>query len=170
MSNLIKFEGFNVEYVLKSDVNFEFEGDVLFHGNQSAELLGYSNPHKALDDHVEDEMKYHITKEKLNNKSLVSLGQRGNWFITEDGVIDLTYKSKLPKAKDFRKKVREIIKQVQQTGRYDVVENNITKIEDEKEKQLQMKVYKLQQVYEVDPTDRLTAIMLNDAEKELKLY
>jgi prophage antirepressor-like protein len=41
-----------------------------FVGKDVAEILGYTNPSKALIDHVDDE-------DKLNNDSLLSLGQRG---------------------------------------------------------------------------------------------
>ncbi|TPG71155.1 hypothetical protein EEL31_23795 [Brevibacillus laterosporus] len=75
----------------------------MFHGNQTAEILGYAIPAKAIIDHVENGFKHLITKDKLVSKLEMSLGQRGNWFINEDGVIDLTYRSKLPQANDFRK-------------------------------------------------------------------
>lgn len=43
------------------------EGDVWFVGKDVAEILGYTNPSKALADHVDEE-------DKLNNESLSSLG------------------------------------------------------------------------------------------------
>ena len=51
-----------------------------------AEILGYTNPSKALADHVDKE-------DKLNNDSLLSLGQRGG-FNNPDGSIKI---SKTPK-------------------------------------------------------------------------
>ena len=171
MSNeLIVFEGINIEFVTKEDVNFEFNGTALFHGNQTAGALGYKDTNDAVNNHVEDENKYLVTKEKLKGDIPLSLGQRGNWFIDEDGVIDMTYKSKLPQATDFRKKVREVIKQVQATGRYDAVENKLMEVEDTREKQLKLKVYKLEQLLEIDPSDRFTQILLNDAQKDLAMH
>lgn len=170
MSNLVSFENFNVEFLTKEDVNFEFNGDVIFNGIQTTEILGYANPAKAIIDHVEEEFKHLVTKEKLVSNLEMSLGQRGSWYIEEDGIIDLTYKSKLPQAEKFRKIVRTIIKQVQTTGRYDATENKIMEVEDSREKQLRLKLYKIQQVLEIDPDDRFMQIQLKDAEKELQLY
>lgn len=46
----------------------EIEGEPWFVGKDIATVLGYSNPSKALIDHVDNE-------DKLNNVSLLSLGQ-----------------------------------------------------------------------------------------------
>lgn len=59
-------------------------------------MLGYSNPSKALIDHVDEE-------DKLNNESLSSLGQRGGWLINESGLYSLILGSKLPKAREFKR-------------------------------------------------------------------
>ena len=67
-----------------------------FVGKDVTEILGYSNPSKALSDHVDEE-------DKLNNKSLSSLGQRGGWIINESGLYSLIVSSKLPTAKKFKK-------------------------------------------------------------------
>jgi len=55
-------------------------------------VLGYSNPSKALSDHVDKE-------DKLNNESLSSLGQRGGWIINESGLYALIFGNKLESAK-----------------------------------------------------------------------
>lgn len=57
-------------------------GEPWFVGKDVAEILGYTNPSKALVDHVDDE-------DKLNNDSLSSLGQRGGWLINESGLYSL---------------------------------------------------------------------------------
>ena len=67
-----------------------------FVGKDVTEILGYSNPSKALSDHVDEE-------DRLNNKSLSSLGQRGGWIINESGLYSLILSSKLPTAKKFKK-------------------------------------------------------------------
>ncbi|MEC4565387.1 Bro-N domain-containing protein [Paenibacillus sp. CMAA1739] len=170
MSNLIQFEGFNVEFLTKEDVIFDFEGDVIFHGSQSAELLGYKDTNDAIKKHVSIDEKYLITKEKLNGDSPVSLGQRGNWFVEEDGIFDLIYCSKLPKAREFKKTVKKVIKQIQSTGRYDEAENRIALITDETERELQMKLYAIGQVLKVDPRDQLVQIQYKDAVKSLEIY
>ena len=60
-----------------------------FVGKDVAEILGYTNPSKALADHVDED-------DKLNNESLSSLGQRGGWIINESGLYSLILCSKLP--------------------------------------------------------------------------
>lgn len=52
------------------------DGQPYFVGKDVADILGYANPSKALADHVDEE-------DKLNNESLVSLGQRGGWLIND---------------------------------------------------------------------------------------
>lgn len=62
------------------------DGGVWFVGKDVTEILGYQNASKALIDHVDDE-------DKLNNESLLSLGQRGGWLINESGLYSLITKT-----------------------------------------------------------------------------
>lgn len=88
------------------------EGDVWFVGKDVAEILGYTNPSKALSDHVDEE-------DKLNNESLSSLGQRGGWLINESGLYSLVLSSKLPTAKQFKRWItKEVIPSIRKTGGY----------------------------------------------------
>lgn len=178
-TDLMIFEGQELEVLTKEDVNFDFDGTVLFNGKQVGEILGYSNYNRDIERHCENESVFIVTREKLNTEKVASskfntiistLGQRGTKFLNEDGVFDLIYGSKLPKAKLFRKKVREIIKIVQQTGRYDVVENKIQQIEDNKERELSLSLYQLEQVLKVNPSDMLTTLAYNNMKQELTTY
>ena len=88
----------------------EISGEPWFVGKDVAEALGYSNPSKALADHVESD-------DKLNNESLSSLGQRGGWLINESGLYSLILSSKLPSAKDFKHWVTsEVLPSIRKTG------------------------------------------------------
>lgn len=90
----------------------DHEGDVWFVGKDVAEILGYTNPSKALADHVDEE-------DKLNNESLSSLGQRGGWLINESGLYSLVLSSKLPTAKQFKRWItKEVIPSIRKTGGY----------------------------------------------------
>ena len=90
----------------------DHEGDVWFVGKDVAEILGYTNPSKALSDHVDEE-------DKLNNESLSSLGQRGGWLINESGLYSLVLSSKLPTAKQFKRWItKEVIPSIRKTGGY----------------------------------------------------
>lgn len=88
------------------------KGNPMFVGKDVAEILGYSNPSKALTDHVDNE-------DKLNNESLSSLGQRGGWLINESGLYSLILSSQLPKAKKFKRWVTtEVLPAIRKTGMY----------------------------------------------------
>ena len=83
-----------------------------FVGKDVAEILGYTNPSKALADRVDEE-------DKLNNETLSSLGQRGGWLINESGLYSLILSSKLPNAKKFKKWVTsEVLPSIRKHGMY----------------------------------------------------
>ena len=85
-----------------------------FVGKDVAEVLGYTNPSKALSDHVD-------TEDKLNNETLLSLGQRGGWLINESGLYSLILSSKLPSAKKFKRWVTsEVLPAIRKTGSYNL--------------------------------------------------
>lgn len=93
------------------------DSGIWFVGREVAEKLGYSNPSKALIDHVDEE-------DKLNSKTLLSsvgieLGQRGGWLINESGLYSLILSSKLPNAKRFKRWVTsEVLPAIRKTGAY----------------------------------------------------
>lgn len=83
-----------------------------FVGKDVADILGYANPSKALADHVDEE-------DKLNNDSLLSLGQRGGWLINESGLYSLILSSKMPNAKKFKRWVTsEVLPTIRKHGAY----------------------------------------------------
>lgn len=87
-----------------------------FVGKDVTKILGYQNSSKAIADHVDDD-------DKLNNKSLSSLGQRGGLFINESGLYSLILSSKLPSAKKFKRWVTsEVLPALRKTGQYQVKE------------------------------------------------
>lgn len=88
------------------------DGEPWFVGKDVAEILGYTNPSKALADHVDDE-------DKLNNETLSSLGQRGGWLINESGLYSLILSSKLPTARAFKRWVTsEVLPAIRKHGEY----------------------------------------------------
>ena len=58
------------------------DNEPYFVGKDVADILGYADPNKALAMHVDEE-------DKLNDKTALSLGQRGGWFINESGLYSL---------------------------------------------------------------------------------
>jgi prophage antirepressor-like protein len=89
------------------------DGVIWFVGKDIAEALGYSNPRKALADHVDNEDKNTVT---------IRDGIPGNPNVTvinESGVYSLIFASKLPDAKEFKHWVTsEILPSVRTTGSY----------------------------------------------------
>lgn len=105
----------------------EIDGESWLVGKDVAERLGYKNPNEALADHVEAE-------DKLNSKSLSSLGQRGGWLINESGLYSLVLSSKLPEAKAFRHWVtHDVLPALRKTGEYKFKRNPV---DDETRKKL----------------------------------
>lgn len=97
----------------------EIDGESWLVGKDVAERLGYKNPNEALADHVEAE-------DKLNSKSLSSLGQRGGWLINESGLYSLVLSSKRPEAKAFRRWVtHDVLPALRKTGEYKIKRNPV---------------------------------------------
>lgn len=74
----------------------EIGNDVWFVGKDVAEALGYAEPHKAIQRHVDEDdgMKRPITD---------STGRKQEtWLINESGLYSLILSSKLPTAKEFK--------------------------------------------------------------------
>ena len=93
---------------------------IYFVGKDVAEILGYTNPSKALADHVDPE-------DKLNNETLLSLGQRGGWLINESGLYSLVLSSKLPSAKRFKRWITsEVLPALRRQGGYMLTNENET--------------------------------------------
>ena len=185
MSNeLTIFEGQELEILTKEDVNFEFEGTVLLNGKQVSKILGYAvncttkeservNLSKAITNNVDEESRFLVTKESFRNLGgyeNYTIGNRGEVFINEDGVFDLIYNSLLPQAKQFKKKVKAIISQIQRTGKFDSTENNIMLIEDETERNLTLTIYNLKQTLTNNPNDMLMQFAYNSKVTDLTTY
>ena len=108
MNELKIFENTEFGKVRATEIN----GEAWLVGKDVAEILGYTNPSKALNDHVDNE-------DKLNNDSLSSLGQRGGWLINESGLYSLIISSKMPQAKKFKHWVTaEVLPSIRKHGAY----------------------------------------------------
>lgn len=101
----------------------EVNGTPYFVGKDVAEILGYTNPTKALQDHVDSE-------DMTFNESLKLSRQSGAWLINESGLYSLILCSKLPKAKEFKHWVTsEILPTIRKHGAYmtdSVIEQALT--------------------------------------------
>jgi len=59
------------------------------------------------------------------NKGGVLQANTEYWFLTEDGLYEVLMQSRKPKAKEFKKEVKKILKSIRKTGGYVVGQENI---------------------------------------------
>lgn len=127
-----------------------------FVGKDVAEILGYSNPQKALRDHVDEE-------DKTLNDSFTVNGTKGV-LINESGLYSLILRSKLPKAQKFKRWVTsEILPSIRRHGMYatdelianpDLAIAAFTALKEEREKRLALEevaAVQKQQIAEMQP-------------------
>ena len=88
------------------------DSEPYFVGKDVAEILGYSNPRKAMIDHVDAEDKGVTKCDTLG-------GTQEMTIINESGLYSLILSSKLPKAKEFKRWVTsEVLPTIRKTGGY----------------------------------------------------
>ena len=102
----------------------EIDGEPWFVGKDVAAALGYNEPHKAVQRHVDkdDGMKRPVTD---------STGRKQEtWLINESGLYSLILSSKLPSAKDFKHWVTsEVLPSIRKNGAYIRNQENMTPAE-----------------------------------------
>ena len=158
-----------------------------FVGKDVAEILGYTNPTKAMQDHVDEE-------DMTFNETLKLSRQAGAWLINESGLYSLILSSKLPTAKKFKHWITaEVIPSIRKHGAYmteQTIEQALTnpdfliqlatqlKTEKEKNKSLEVKVSALtvdnqimqpKAEYFDELVDRNLLTNIRDTAKELKV-
>lgn len=102
---LFNFENNQVRTLLIND-------EPWFVGKDVAQILGYSNPNKAIRDHVDEE-------DKLTERFVLSGQNKEAIVINESGVYALVFSSKLPSAKKFKHWVTsEVLPTLRKTGGY----------------------------------------------------
>lgn len=92
----------------------ELDGEPWLVGKDVAEALGYTNPRKALIDHVDDE-------DKGVTKCYTPGGDQDMTIINESDLYSLVLSSKLPTARKFRRWVTsEVLPSIRRTGGYNL--------------------------------------------------
>ena len=123
--------------------------DIWFRGKTLAEVLGYSNPLKAIRMHIgsedKEEMLELVYKGGAQNGHPFRNLQRGTIYVNESGLYSLVLRSKLESAKEFRRWVTsQVLPSIQKTGRYDYCidhkYNNMLTFKIENEMDLHVKV------------------------------
>ena len=132
------------------------DGKPYFVGKDVAMVLGYSNPQKAIRDHIDGE-------DKTVNESFTVNGTAA-FLINESGLYSLILSSKLPKAKKFKRWVTsEVLPSIRKHGLYateellnnpDVMIAVLTELKTEREKAAELQTaiaVKNQQLAELQP-------------------
>lgn len=135
----------------------EINNEPWFVGKDVAEILGYSNPRKAIGDHVDDEDKGVTKCDTLG-------GSQDLTVINESGLYSLILSSKLPNAKTFKRWVTsEVLPAIRKHGLYaidDILENPdiaiqaLTKLKEERAARKALELdnqVKSQQIAELQP-------------------
>jgi len=87
-------------------------GELYLVGKDVANILGYANSRKALNDHVDDEDKGVTNRYTLGGKQEITI-------INESGLYSLILKSKMPNAKKFKRWVTsEVLPSIRKHGAY----------------------------------------------------
>jgi anti-repressor protein len=95
------------------------DNEPYFVGKDVAKALGYTNPQKAIKDHVDEE-------DRTVNESFTVNGTQG-LLINESGLYSLILSSKLPTAKKFKRWVTsEVIPSIRKYGGYIANQDNLT--------------------------------------------
>ena len=88
------------------------DGEPWLVGKDVAVILGYSNPQKAIRDHVDDE-------DKGMNETFTPGGKQNLLVMNESGFYSLVLSSKMPNAKKFKRWVTaEVLPTIRKTGGY----------------------------------------------------
>ena len=133
-----------------------------FVANDIARGLGYSNPQKAIRDHCRG----------VNETELPTNGGKQIMKVIPEGdIYRLIIRSQLPSAEKFEKWVfDEVLPSIRNVGSFDSIENNIMKIEDEKERELTLKTYHAENMVRANLTDYFALATYQNAKQELVNY
>ena len=73
---------------------------------------------------VDDEEKMKILNPAYNKGGVLQANTE-YWFLTEDGLYEVLMQSRKPKAKEYKKEVKKILKSIRKHGGYIVGQENI---------------------------------------------
>jgi prophage antirepressor-like protein len=192
MSDIIKFTDGDKQLLL-----FVYEGRVATISTELMEFEGYANTRKSWFDTKErEEFEYGIEYKTLQGEELrkfkedygniiiedVTTGVTSTIYdkykksntldiVFEEGIYGVMYSSNSGHANKFKKFMRrEVNPQLQRTGSFDIVKHEISKIEDEKEKSLRMKIKMYEDILKIDPKDLFATAQLSICKSELNEY
>ena len=125
MANMERSVSMNNIQVFKNEQfgsirGIEIDNEPWLVGRDVAEILGYTNPPKAVRDHVDEE-------DKLSERIVLSGQNRETIIINESGLYSLIMSSKLPQARQFKRWVTsEVLPSIRRHGGYIKGQENMT--------------------------------------------
>lgn len=144
---LIKqFQHFNIEI-------YGTHEEPLFKAKDIGDLLGIKKIRKTIEN-LDEQCK--ILKGAPSGGGL-----QEQWFLTEDGLYEILFISKKPIAKEFKKWVRHIIKEIRINSNKQLHENN-------QQLQKQLEYYK-EKTFEQTPLDQTIYVMSTDKDNVFKI-
>mgnify|MGYP001002081828 FL=1 len=136
-------------------------------GKDIATVLGYKDPSSAVSKHCKNRLKTMI-EAPCQNGNVV---KTQTTLIPQGDILRLVASCKLDGAEEFESWIfDEVIPKVLETGKFDIVENKIEQIKDEKEKELTLGLYSLEQALKTNPNDISISILVNLKKGELNTY
>ena len=128
---------------------FKCKDDIWFRGKTLVEVLGYSNPLKAIHMHIDSEYKKEMSelvyKGGAHNGHSFRNVQRETIYVNESGLFALILRSQLESTRAFKRWVtKDVLPSIRKTGRYDYCidheYNNMLTFKIESETDLHVKV------------------------------
>lgn len=108
--------------------NFEFYGTIeepLFLAKDVAEWIEYDKSS------VSKMLAKVDTDEKVRNTIPTPGGNQETWFLTEDGFYEVMMQSRKPKAKEFKRQVKALLKSIRLKRGYNAVSDKVSELTDE---------------------------------------
>jgi len=115
IQQMFKFEKSTVSVINNSD-------DIWFRGKTVAKILGYTDTDKSLRKHVDSDDKIKLG-DFLKPAEMAGLkkNEKNTIYINESGLYSLILRSKLEKAKNFKRWVtKDVLPTIRKTGKYEV--------------------------------------------------
>jgi prophage antirepressor-like protein len=123
----------------------------------------YKKPNNAINTHCRSTLKQGIATKQGNISEMI--------LIPQGDIIRLVASCKLDGAEEFESWIfDEVIPKVLETGKFDIIEDKINKIEDEKERQMSLSLYTYEQALKINPNDMLSAINYSQTKLQLETY
>ncbi|WP_342494106.1 hypothetical protein [Bacillus sp. FSL R5-0447] len=166
-TELLAFEGYTHPKKAWNDVKERecFETGYEFETLEGEELKRFKNTIKQSDD-LTQVVTNSVTTLYDQYKSVPRID-----IVFEEGIFGTMYASNSGHATHFKKFMRrEVSPSLRQEGRFDQIENELKKIEDEKERTLRIKVKRYADIVYLDENDLVALNQLNTYKTELKLY